>query len=193
MTTHSALAAKIVCRQCQRNYANDAATKLCKSCNADLLAIVELLKQNGSPFDVWEANGVGYLYVDRASKPTTTAPTTTGADLLGNIASQAAERWGLRLESEYRFAPPRQFRADFALFREGQEKPVLMLEYDGGTWMKTSGGRSAGHAHPKRYASDCEKLNMAAAMGIAVFRYTPDMVRTAAANIHDFLAKGSDQ
>lgn len=190
MTT--TLKAKIVCCRCQRNYADDAATRLCKSCNADLLGIVGVLKQNGSPFDVWEANGVGHLYVDRASKPTT-APTTKGADLLGDIASQAAERWGLRLESEYRFSPPRQFRADFALFREGQEKPVLMLEYDGGTWMQTSSGRSAGHAHPKRYASDCEKMNMAAAMGIPVFRYTPDMVRTAAANIHDFLAKGSDQ
>jgi len=160
-------------------------------------SVVQWLRETDAPKETWVANGVGHLFpkqeetavrpgvrairVDefdellRRERAARSAPT---AETLGEIVRVAAEKRGLVVAAEYRFAPPRRFRADFALFRNQVEaKPVLMLEFDGGTWLQTSNGRSAGHAHPKRFASDCEKLNIAAMMGIPVLRYTPKMVK----------------
>lgn len=67
---------------------------------------------------------------------------------------------------EFRFAPPRRWRFDYAW-------PALMLaaEIEGGTW---TGGR---HVRGRGYERDCEKYNAAAVLGWRVLRVTTAMVR----------------
>jgi hypothetical protein len=67
---------------------------------------------------------------------------------------------------EYRFAPPRRWRFDYAWpdYR-------LALEVEGGTW---SGGR---HVRGAGYEKDCDKYNTAALLGWTVLRVTSGMVR----------------
>ena len=74
-------------------------------------------------------------------------------------------------EREYRFHPTRRWRLDFA-FPERH----IAAEVDGGTWMQTTRGRSAGHAHPARMKADNEKRNAARAMGWRVFQFTGQQV-----------------
>ena len=67
-------------------------------------------------------------------------------------------------EREYRFAAPeRQFRADFAWVKER-----LLVEVDGGQW----------HPHGGRHNTDRdrEKLNLAAALGWRVLRFSGAML-----------------
>ena len=68
-------------------------------------------------------------------------------------------------ETEYRFAPPRRWRFDFAW-------PDLRLavELDGGTH---TGGR---HVRAAGYEADCDKLNAAALAGWLVLRFTARQV-----------------
>lgn len=68
-------------------------------------------------------------------------------------------------EREYRFAPDRRWRFDFA--HPGSR---LSVEIEGGTW---SGGR---HTTGTGFAADCEKYNAATVMGWRVLRFTPDQV-----------------
>ena len=63
-------------------------------------------------------------------------------------------------EQEYLFHEKRKWRFDYAWVVEG-----VALEFEGGIWMQTETGRSKGHAHPKRFLSDCEKYNEAALYG----------------------------
>lgn len=74
-------------------------------------------------------------------------------------------------EMEYLFHPDRRWRFDMAWINEG-----IAVEIDGGIWMQTKSGRSKGHAHPKRFIQDLEKLNEAILQGWRVFRFTPQMV-----------------
>jgi very-short-patch-repair endonuclease len=69
-------------------------------------------------------------------------------------------------EREYRFAPPRRWRFDFAW----PERKVA-VEVDGGTW---TGGR---HTSGSGFAADLEKLNAAVTLGWRVLRYTTTMIR----------------
>jgi very-short-patch-repair endonuclease len=67
-------------------------------------------------------------------------------------------------EREYKFAlPSRQFRADFAFVAER-----VLVEVDGGQW----------HAHGGRHNTDKdrEKLNLAAALGYRVLRFSGAML-----------------
>lgn len=73
---------------------------------------------------------------------------------------------------EYRFHANRQWRFDFCW-----KEHLVACEVEGGIWMQTETGRSKGHAHPKRFESDCEKYNEAALYGWLVIRVTPGMVR----------------
>lgn len=73
---------------------------------------------------------------------------------------------GPELTPEYRFAPPRRWRFDFA-----HPASRVAIELDGGTW---TGGR---HSRGAGYSGDCEKFNAAAALGWLVFRLTSDMLR----------------
>ena len=64
-------------------------------------------------------------------------------------------------EREFRFAPPRRFRFDFAW-----PDRMLAVEVDGGTW---SGGR---HTRGSGFARDAEKFNIAAMAGWCVLHFT---------------------
>jgi len=70
-------------------------------------------------------------------------------------------------EREYRFAPPRRYRFDFAW-----PDMKLAVEVEGGTWMAGRHNRGAG------YESDCRKYSEAAALGWRVIRATTQMVQT---------------
>lgn len=67
------------------------------------------------------------------------------------------DRWPV--QAEYRFAPPRRWRFDFAFVAER-----VAVEFDGGQWV-ANGGR-----HNRD--SDRAKLNEAAALGWRVLRFS---------------------
>lgn len=71
---------------------------------------------------------------------------------------------------EFRFAPPRLFRFDFAWPERG-----LALECEGGTFMRGRHSRGVG------MRSDAEKYNLAILEGWYVARVTGDMVRDGSA------------
>lgn len=66
---------------------------------------------------------------------------------------------------EYRFAPPRRWRFDFAW-----PDRLLAVEVEGGTW---AGGR---HTRGSGFRADCEKYDEAALLGWRVLRFTGDMI-----------------
>jgi very-short-patch-repair endonuclease len=66
---------------------------------------------------------------------------------------------------EYRFAPPRRWRFDFA-----QPDHKVAIEVEGGSWV---GGR---HNRGTGFAADCEKYNEATRLGWKVIRLTPKMI-----------------
>lgn len=68
-------------------------------------------------------------------------------------------------EREFRFAPPRRWRFDFAW-----PKQMIALEIEGGTWVSGRHNRGAG------YAKDLEKYNTATLLGWRLLRVTPEMV-----------------
>lgn len=72
--------------------------------------------------------------------------------------------------AEYRFAPPRRWRADFAFVEE-----KLLIEIEGGTWSMGRHTRGAG------FEADCEKYNAATAHGWRILRFTPAMVKSGSA------------
>lgn len=69
--------------------------------------------------------------------------------------------------AEYRFAPPRRWRFDYALPRY-----KIALEVEGGVWTR---GR---HVRPKGYINDLEKYNTATVMGWRVLRVQPKDLMT---------------
>lgn len=83
-------------------------------------------------------------------------------------------------EREYRFAPRRKYRADFAW-----PDRRLLVEVEGGTYSR---GR---HVRPEGYAEDARKYNLAALQGWRVLRFTGEMVRdgSALATIEEALTK----
>lgn len=71
---------------------------------------------------------------------------------------------GIAYEREYKFCPGRRWQADFYI------KPLILVEVEGGIWMR---GR---HNRPIGYAGDCEKYNRAQLLQFMVLRFTPDDV-----------------
>lgn len=69
--------------------------------------------------------------------------------------------------TEYRFAPPRRWRFDYAW-----PDHKVALEVDGGAWTQ---GR---HTRGKGFIADQEKRNAATAAGWGVFNVTPDTLAT---------------
>ena len=69
-------------------------------------------------------------------------------------------------EREYRFSPPRRFKADFAYPDE-----MLLIEVEGGVWTRGRHTRGGG------YSKDMEKYNLAATMGYRILRFTGDMIK----------------
>ena len=95
-------------------------------------------------------------------------------ELLAQIlaAGLPVPRYGTK---QWRFHPHRAWRADFAW--PGHGLAGVIVEVEGGTWISTSRGHSAGHAHPERFEGDCAKYNEASLAGITVIRVTPAMIR----------------
>ena len=85
---------------------------------------------------------------------------------LGNDLITLAFSEGLELICEHHFAPPRQYRSDWAFPHR-----KILIEYEGGRWQ-------VGFHQTSRYSSDCEKYNLAALEGWRVLRFTTDMVRS---------------
>ena len=67
---------------------------------------------------------------------------------------------------EFRFAPPRKWRFDFAWIAS-----LVACELEGGTW---SGGR---HTRGSGYQADLEKYNHGVKGGWRILRYTADDLR----------------
>lgn len=75
-------------------------------------------------------------------------------------------------QREFRFAPPRRWRMDYAW-----PEILLYLEVEGGTWV-TGGGR---HSRGVGMRGDAEKYNAAALLGWTCLRATTDMVKDGSA------------
>ncbi len=72
---------------------------------------------------------------------------------------------GPALEREYRFAPPRRWRFDFA-----HPASRVAIELEGGVWNR---GR---HNRPLGFIADCEKYTAAALAGWTVVRLTEGQI-----------------
>lgn len=77
---------------------------------------------------------------------------------------------GLYFEQEYRFAPPRRWRADFHL------PPSLLVEIEG-----VKPGPGGRHQRIAGFLKDLEKYAEATALGFVVLRVSTKMVSTGAA------------
>lgn len=74
-------------------------------------------------------------------------------------------------EREFRFAPPRRWRADYFFpIPPDDTSPPLALEIEGGVF---TGGR---HTRGAGFLKDCEKYNTMTAMGIRLIRLTPQQL-----------------
>ena len=73
-------------------------------------------------------------------------------------------------EREYRFAPPRRYRADFAY----PEKKIL-VEVQGGIYTRGAHSRGVG------LERDYEKLNLAQLNGFRVFQFSRKMIESGVA------------
>jgi hypothetical protein len=102
-----------------------------------------------------------------------------GVDLLPKLSDPEKhmladiKRVGLPLPVvHYQFNEDREWEFDAAY-----PAHRLAYEVEGGTWMRTRNGRSAGHAHPVRFEQDAEKYNAAEMMKWTLLRFTPNMVK----------------
>jgi hypothetical protein len=87
--------------------------------------------------------------------------------MIADPFAQLLQAAGLPLPiQEYRFAPPRRWRFDYAW-----PDRLLAVEVEGGVWTRGRHVRGAG------YLADLEKYTEAALRGWCVLRVTPDMVR----------------
>lgn len=73
---------------------------------------------------------------------------------------------GIPFEREYRFAPPRRWRADFLVISLSPRRESILIEVEGGSY-------TGGHKRGKAYESDCDKHNAAMSLGYRVYRFTP--------------------
>ena len=81
------------------------------------------------------------------------------------LFAEQLRRAGFAFEQQYVYAPPRRFRADFALIHFG-----LLIEIQGGIYSRQAHGSVSG------VLADIERGNEAALAGWRVLRFTPDSV-----------------
>lgn len=85
--------------------------------------------------------------------------------------------------AEYRFAPPRRWRFDWAFVEQ-----KLAIEQEGGVW---TGGR---HTRGSGYLGDLEKYNTATLAGWRVLRFTPQQIHNGTAlNVLMYALAGIEQ
>ena len=89
------------------------------------------------------------------------------------MKSKAEELLASQLDSikisykrEVKFHPTRKWRADFIIGK-------LMVEVEGGLWLK-----KGGHNTAKGIMRDMEKSNAAQAMGYVLLRFTPQQIKS---------------
>ena len=84
------------------------------------------------------------------------------------------EQAGIPFEREFRFSPPRKWRADFlvaaGLVAGSWEPPCVLVEIDGGGYVAGRHSRGTG------IEKDAEKQSAAAILGYRVIRCTPAQV-----------------
>src|SRR6186997_2309556 len=80
------------------------------------------------------------------------------------------EQAGIPFEAEFRFAPPRRWRADFYVHDGRYGVNAVLIEVDGGGFVA---GR---HSRGKGMENDAEKASAAAILGYRVIRATPRQV-----------------
>ena len=85
-------------------------------------------------------------------------------------AEQVLRNMRLAFEREYRFAPPRRWRADFRVWR-GERS--CLVEVEGVTRYGRHIGR---HQSARGFEGDCRKYLAAALMGWVVLRFTENMI-----------------
>ncbi len=79
---------------------------------------------------------------------------------------------GPQLEFQYRPINGRKFAIDFSHLQT-----KVAIELEGGIWMTTENGHGKGHAHPKRFKSDCVKYNLLTLNGWKLFRLATGMIK----------------
>ena len=82
------------------------------------------------------------------------------------MAAAVLSELGLEFESEYRFAPPRRWRADFRCWHASGR---CLLEVEGVTSFGSHLGR---HQSARGFVADCDKYAAAFALGWPVLRVT---------------------
>lgn len=115
-------------------------------------------KPPGRPRIAWKAPGT--------AKSKATVPNEPSA-LEALLAIQLRASVITGYVREFKFAPGRRWRFDFAWWNER-----LAVEVEGGTW---SGGR---HVRPGGFELDCEKYNRAVLLGWRVLRFTARQVQS---------------
>ena len=82
------------------------------------------------------------------------------------MAAAVLSELGLEFEREYRFAPPRRWRADFRVWHASRR---CLLEVEGVTSFGSHLGR---HQSARGFVADCDKYAAAFALGWPVLRVT---------------------
>ena len=88
---------------------------------------------------------------------------------------------GIYWRAEVQFAPPRKWRFDYYVWKCNNGRQGVGIEIEGGGWVA---GR---HTRGKGFENDLEKYATATAMGITVFRFSPEQIKTGRAK--DFLKR----
>lgn len=83
------------------------------------------------------------------------------------MAAQIADAGLPESVREYRFAPPRRWRFDFAW-----PDNKIAVECEGGVWSR---GR---HVRPRGFQADAEKYNAAVTLGWRVLRFTASQIES---------------
>ena len=120
------------------------------------------------------------LKANRAQYPgkPVVAPTDWAGALALDIQREAPDLGPVAREAL--LVPGRKFRCDLYLPRHR-----IVVEIDGGIWIRGRTGRGGAHSLPTNILRDMEKGNLLTALGYRVFRFTPQMVKSREA--HKFL------
>lgn len=110
------------------------------------------------------------LYIKRTTQPAKKQPVMDHVPGPAEVLALQLKDVGVTfLYDSFHFHPSRNYRADFAI---PQKKPWLIIECDGGTFMKGGGGHNRG----KDYENDRERDAEALLLGFTVLRVTPRQI-----------------
>lgn len=82
------------------------------------------------------------------------------------------DRAGIAFETQYKFSPERKWRSDFFLRHYG-----ILLEVDGGVWVKGESGHNSGSGITRGY----ERANEAQILGYKILRFEGNAIKSGAA------------